>query len=300
MKKVIWILVALIVIFSSTYVIWREIEKRKDNESSQDDIVLRVSSDVGVWWWHKADADKYLRFAKQNGIDEIYYCDYDMNEQTSEFVLKAKEKGIKVYALWGEYQWIFNQTGFDELMTKYKNYQQTHQNAMFEGVHLDVEPHQVKDDEQTSDVNESFSENRHEYLTKYVEFVYYATNTYQSVMFDFDIPFWIDDAITFKGETKECFKHVIDMAGRVFVMSYRDTAEKIVDVANEELEYAKTKNKKIALSVEMTSSEGDQVSFEEESKKQLCKELEEVECLIDQEILFSVHHIETWFGLKEE
>ena len=41
------------------------------------------------------------------------------------------------------------------------------------------------------------------------------------------------------------------------------------------------KNKKIALSVEMTSSEGDQVSFEEEGKKQLCKELEEVEGVED-------------------
>ena len=300
MKKVVWILVSLIVVLSSTYAIWREIEKRKDDDVPQSEIVLDFSKDVGVWWWHKADADKYLKFAKENGVDEIYYCDYNIDENTFEFVKKAKENGMKVFALWGEFEWIFNHTDFDLLMTKYQNYQQTYNDAMFDGVHLDVEPHQAKDDEQTRDVNESFFANRTAYLTKYVEFVYYVTNIYGEIKFDFDIPFWFDDEIEFEGEKKECFKYVIDFANRVFVMSYRDTAEAIVAVASEELEYAKRKNKQIAVSVEMTSNEGDIVSFQEESKAVLCLQLKMLEELINQDYLLSIHHIETWENLKEE
>ena len=28
----------------------------------------------GVWWWNSSLGEEYLTFAKNNGINEIYYC----------------------------------------------------------------------------------------------------------------------------------------------------------------------------------------------------------------------------------
>ena len=252
---------------------------------------LSINNTLGVWWWHKADANKYLNFAKANGVDEIYYCDYTLNENTANFVKKANNAGIEVYALWGEKEWIFDTSGYDKLVERYENYQNTFSSHKLAGIHLDVEPQQY--------INSNTTNNeRNEFFKKYVEFVEYATQN-NNITIDFDIAFWFDDIITHNSETKEVYKFVIDYASRVFVMSYRDSAEKIYNVGKQEVEYAKLKNKKIFLSVETDNiEETPQITFYEEGKKIM---YEEIKKLISKqnEIGVSVHHIETWKNLKK-
>ena len=79
---------------------------------------LDLPNTLGVWWWTTESTDQYLQFAKDNGVDEIYYCDYNLNENSATFVSKAKALGFKVYALWGEKDWGEDRSGFDELMNK--------------------------------------------------------------------------------------------------------------------------------------------------------------------------------------
>ena len=124
-------------------------------------------------------------------------------------------------------------------------------------------------------------------------------NSSPDLTFDFDIPAWFDDEILFNGNLKPVYKHIIDIANRVFMMSYRDSADAIVSFARDELAYAKSKNKQIALSVEMDSDEGENVSFKEENKKILYNELSKLGGLLDQKFLISIHNIESWFNLKE-
>ena len=53
---------------------------------------------LGVWWWNKdLEIDKYLSFAKENNITEIYLCDSSFNEQTKDFISSAQNKNIKVF-----------------------------------------------------------------------------------------------------------------------------------------------------------------------------------------------------------
>jgi len=62
---------------------------------------------MGVWWWDDSlDAQTYLTFAHDNGVNEIYYCNSDFDDNTHEFIKKANEYNINVYWLTGEYQWI--------------------------------------------------------------------------------------------------------------------------------------------------------------------------------------------------
>lgn len=283
MKKTIIIIVISIFVLALGIGVYFLIPKNKA-------LTLKTDSTVGVWWWDDNVDDKYLEFAKNNGVDEIYYCDYSMDEDTSKFIEKAKQKGVKVFALWGECEWVLDKTGFDELMVKYKAYQQTYPEFDFEGVHLDVEPHQL----------DEFDDDRPGIMAKYVEFVYSVVSENEGINFDFDIPFWAHDMVEFEGNAKPVYAHVIDNANRAFVMSYRDTAEQIVDIAKEELLYAKNNNKTIALGIEMTSSEGDKVSFQEESKQVLYSEIKKLDELVDVDYVLSVHHIKTWESLKEE
>lgn len=79
-------------------------------------------------------------------------------------------------------------------------------------------------------------------------------------------------------------------------MSYRDTKDGILNVAKEELEYANENNKKIILSVETYSLEGDQVSFYEEGKSVLNNVLKELEGVSSG---VSIHHLKSWYELKD-
>lgn len=283
-KRKIWIFlsICLILVICITSVIIVNLNKKN---------TLNTNAKVGVWWWNKENSDKYLEFAASNGVDEIYYCDTGFTEETREFIMQANNKNIDVYLLCGEKEWIEDKAPFYNILLRYREFQSKNKDIKFKGVHLDVEPHQF------SDFNSS-EQKRKEYLDKFVNFVKTIVEENSDISFDFDIPFWFDDIIMFEGVQKPVYKHVIDSAGRVFVMSYRDTAAKIIDVASEELDYAKSLNKEIFISVQMSSDEGDKVSFIEEGKEYLIKELKKLDTMLDQSYGISIHHIKTWYELK--
>lgn len=258
-----------------------------------EEVVYKTDKTVGTWWWHQdIDEDKYLNFAKKNSVSEIYYYNSAFNEKTASFVQKANKKGIKVYVLWGDKDWIIDSTSFETNIQNYKEYQLEYPNSKFEGIHLDIEPHQFEDFNETP-------EKRHGYLVAFANLIYNTVHANPDIKFDFDIPAWLDDEIELKGETKALYKHIIDVADRVFVMSYRDSAKAIESFAKDELDYAKSISKKIFLCVEMNSSEGDKVSFKEENKKYLYSELKKLEKEVEQEFGISIHYIETWYRLKK-
>jgi hypothetical protein len=164
-------------------------------------------------------------------------------------------------------------------MSRYLDYQDAYPKAMFRGVHLDVEPHQDPD----------FSDNREDALLDYSAFVIRACADYGGL--DFDIPFWFDSAV---------YETVISSASRVFVMSYRDTAEAMRDAAAEELAYAKSLDKPVFLCAEIHSDEGDRVSYGEEGKSYMYGELNKLKAFTEYGKLgLAIHHIETWKALKD-
>lgn len=241
----------------------------------------------GVWWWNKSLGDEYLEFAKDNNINEIYYCDYEMNDNTYLFAQKCKRLNIKVYILLGEWQWVQNPEGLYSLIEKYKQFQIDHKNIL-SGIHLDIEPHQ----------SPSFSEERNTLLTKLCTLAYNINNTYKNIDISYDIPFWIDDIVEVNGVSKKAYEHMLDYSDKCFIMSYRDTKEKIYDVASDEMKYARENNKHLILGVETYSTEGDQVSFLEEGKEYLNTVLNDIKGDLDRNVCgISIHQIKTWYSL---
>ena len=241
-----------------------------------------------IWWWdNRIDTTTYLDFAKNNNINEIYYYSSSLNDKTDSFIEQANSKNIKVYWLIGKYEWIEDNSLLDEKFATYMTYQKEYKNK-FEGIHMDIEPHQ----------HPEFKLRRQELITKYVELVIALNNKYKDIKLEYDIPFWLDDKVTIDSITKPAYEFVIDNSSKVTVMSYRDSAEKIYDVAKEEIEYAISKNKVINLSVETSQNEDDIVTFYEEGKDYMMNELSKLRDMIPKNFGIAIHHIKSFYELK--
>lgn len=243
----------------------------------------RIQS-LGVWWWDTALTIDYLEFAKEEGVTEIYYCDSNFNNETREFIRQANARNIKVYWLAGEYQWLENADALYEKIEKFNQFQDFYSKTKFAGIHLDIEPHQHKD----------FDNRRLELIKNLINLSYNLKNSYPNISFDYDIPFWFDDEISYNEKTLPAYAHIINYSSRTFLMSYRDSAEKIYDVSKDEIEYAKKVNKQIFLGVETYSKEGDNVSFMEEGKIFMKNEIQKLRKMIPSNFGITIHQIKTW------
>lgn len=243
----------------------------------------------GVWWWDDTlDSGKYFEFAKDNGVNEIYYCSDDFDENTSQFIEKAKKENIKVYFLAGEYEWLSDSSNLYNKINAYVSYQKKFSNK-FSGIHLDIEPHQ----------NPEFDNNREELISNLIKLANSLKNKYPDITFDYDLPFWLNDEISFNGQNKEAYKHMIDVADRVFLMSYRDSADAIYEVSKDEIEYAQSVDKVLVLGLETKSNEGDKVSFQEEGKGYMYSEIINLWKLVPSGFGVTIHHIKSWYDLSE-
>jgi len=285
------IIMVILICISSFFLI-----KKKNNPSNNTNNSNKPNSsntaqsyNFGTWWWdNELDTDTYLSYAIKNNVTEIYFCDWNFDENTTKFLTKCNENNIKVYLLDGHYKWLTNDIKREKLFEKLNNFlnYQNNNSIKFAGVHLDIEPHQ----------DPNFDINRYDLIYKLIELMHNLDEKYPDIEFHYDIPFWLNDEIAFNDENKPAYKHIIDIADKVTIMSYRDSAEKIYSVAKEEIEYAKSINKQLNLSVE-TSENEDNITFFEEGKTILNTELEKIRKQIPENFGISIHHIKSWYEL---
>lgn len=243
----------------------------------------------GVWWWDNRLDDTYLDFAEENGVNEIYYYTSSFTEKTSDFISKANSKGIKVYWLTGRYQWIEDMSGLTELLDQYSAFQRQG-GSTFAGIHFDIEPHQ----------HPQFEERREELLSDFVNLVCDIRDSQPEEFIEYDIPVWLDDKVTLNGATKPVYAHIIDIASRVTLMSYRDSCQSIYDCAEDEIAYAKSVGKRLNLGVETgQSDEGGFITFYEEGAQFMYSQLEELKKLVPADFGTAIHHIKSWRELKD-
>ncbi len=248
------------------------------------------SKTYAVWWWDNTLSDEYLEFAVDFGIEEIYYCDSSFDESVKEFLNKCDKKGAKVYYLGGNYKWLTDQAKRQKLLEKLDDFVkfQNENKIKFYGVHLDIEPHQA----------DEFEENRVGLIKSLIELAKELKEKYKTVRFEYDIPFWLHDEIEVDGVNKPAYAHMIDIADKVTVMSYRDSSEKILSVAKEEIEYAKSVNKSLNISVE-TGEQEDIVTFYQEGMNVLNAELKKVKEQLPNDFGIAIHHIKSLKNLKQ-
>lgn len=247
---------------------------------------------LGVWWWWHSDINnpQYLDFLVANDVDEIYLCDDRFGTETADFINTCAQKNLRVYWLAGEYEWIENPEWLYEQMERFVAYQNAHPNSAFAGIHFDIEPGQ----------HEEFAARRTELITGLCDLAYHIKTNYNQLNISYDIPFWLDDIINYHGEQKEAYKFMIDYASRIFIMSYRDSATKIYDVAKDEYNYAKLVGKPLFFGVETVySDEANQVSFYEEGKNYMYEQLNQLQNYTHEKCHIAIHQLRGWYNLHD-
>ena len=241
---------------------------------------------LGVWWWDNRIDSTYLDFAEEHNVTEIYYYTSSFSQKTSDFIKDANSRDIKVFWLQGNYEWIEDIPSLKNRIDEYLDYQSQNEYP-FDGIHLDIEPHQ----------NPQFSDRRNELITSFVILSAQIKESYPDLWIEYDIPFWLEDEVTYKGTTKPAYQFIIDNSSRVTLMSYRDSAEAIYDVAQDEANYAATVDKPFNFSVE-TGEEEDVVTFFEEGATYMYEQLALLRKQLPSSCGIAVHHIKSWRELK--
>ena len=268
---------------------------------------------LGVWWWDiglikGSTGERYLDFLEDNDVTEIYLCIDGMQStggtasyaDVRAFVRQSRSRGIRVAALTGEVTWINpGNNGFQAYVDKVREYQaEASEEEKFYGMHLDVEPHQ----------HGSFSSKRATVMQWFADFMLGKAAPAASatgMLLEWDIPFWLEDTVKDpEGKSADLLELMAKTCDTLTVMSYRDTVEGMYDISVEEIAAAKKYGCKIVLGAECVSSEGDQVSYQEEGKAVMAAELNKLAKRLAADVGsgnygLAVHHITTWYSLKD-
>ena len=263
-------------------------EEGSDNEADGGDVGREPVEDVfAVWWWDNRLDETYLKFACEQGVNEIYYYASSFSDRISDFIRAASANGIKVYWLTGKYEWIEDYASLKAKLDEFKSFQNASE-YKFAGIHFDIEPHQ----------HPEFDERRAELITEFVELTFAVKRDYPEFEVAYDIPCWLDDEITLNGVTRPAYEFVIDNADRVTLMSYRDSADGVLKFAEDEINYALSAGKVLNLGVE-TGEEEDIATFYEEGAEYMNGQLDLLRETAPAGFGIAVHHIRSWRELTE-
>jgi hypothetical protein len=182
-------------------------------------------------------------------------------------------------------------------MERFMAYQDSaSEHRKYAGLHLDIEPHQ----------RPGFAENSEDFVQDFMDFIVWVYDTYRSrgISIDIDIPSWLNIfKVDYRGGKHILSEALIVEADRVFVMSYRDTAEGIYAIASDELAFAKSLGKQIILCVETghVADEETFISFYGRSLSYFYGELEKLYSLLDavyDNYGLSIHYITSWYAMR--
>lgn len=263
---------------------------------------------LGTYIWHAEHAitegDEILAFSKEQGIN-LLYVRLDLEqpyEAYADFVEKATEAGIEVHAMGGHPIWALEQ--YRERMLKLVRYvkgynQNVAPNQKFRGIHLDIEPY----------VMPVWREDRDEVLRQWMSnldaFVE-ETKRDSNLETSCDLAVWLDQFDVPDDPGTPFSKWVIARLDHVTLMAFRDYAEGpggIAAVSKDELRFADELNKKLIIAVEMKESgEGEHITFHEEGKAEMMRQLEKLPNLLAEHPSYkgnAVHAYEYWKTAKD-
>ncbi|WP_406615828.1 hypothetical protein ACJA25_00955 [Mycoplasmopsis hyopharyngis] len=250
-----------------------------------------IKNPLGVWQWRIENITiDSINFLVQNNIKEIYLKVNEIGQKEKNILQSLKQKGIKIYFLLGNKNFLLDDT---KLITKINDYISFNQKEkLFEGIHLDIEPHQFNQEWKVL-------EKRKELILKFLNLIKKLKNQFPLINFEYDIPFWFKDQITFDNKTKLLYEHIIDMANRTFFMLYRKQGIKIISLSKQIIEYAKQKDKQIFICVETSKTDEENISFYESDKTTMVDELLVIAQNIPSHFGIAIHHLEAFEKLKE-
>ncbi|UOQ43921.1 hypothetical protein MUN89_18950 [Halobacillus salinarum] len=260
----------------------------------------------GTYIWHAdtliSEQDSIIEFAKEKNINMLY-TRLDLTQPFSayqDFVEKATKAGIEVHAMGGHPTWALEEgkPHIEKLVNYVKDYNsQSADSQKFTGIHLDIEPY----------VNPQWTSNEQEVLKSWMKNItmFEEETNKANLESSMDLAMWFDDTKTPGHPDTPFNKWVIETVDHASVMAFRDFAEGsggIVDMAEDEVKYADELGKDIIISVEMKDVQNKDITFHDEGKEKMKKQLHTVEDNLSKYSSYngySIHAYKYWKSAKE-
>lgn len=275
-----------------------------DSGSSVDDDGSLVRA---MWIWGSeavidpARRSQLMDFAGDKGVTRFYAEAWSalVNEPDAlaEFIRTSHSRGIEVELLFGDREWAFyenHQTVLD-IADQMVDFVRRYPDARPIAMHLDVEPYSLqawKDDKE-------YVANQ---MLDLYELVYQRLDG-SGLLLVVDIPIWFDvHEITRNGETRLLHELVIDIVDGVALMDYRDTYDRIVNDAANELQYADRQQKTVVVGVETMCIEPETITFCEEGSDFMEGILERLDSEMPQQYGsytgHAIHYFDSYMALQ--
>jgi len=258
----------------------------------------------GTYIWRaetlKSEADDILAFAEKNDVN-LLYVRIDMQQPPAlyqKFVRQASAAGIEVHAMGGHPIWALTENR-SKMLTLVKWVAKYNQEAaadeQIRGVHLDIEPY----------VMPRWRADKESVLRQWMGNIeaFIAEAKAGGLETSVDLAAWLDGTPT-PGEADTPFSHwMIDRLDHTTLMAFRDKAENIVGLVENQMKYAEKSGKKLVVAVETKEShEGNFVSFHEEGVSEMNRQLQRVAQLLggySSYIGQAIHAYEYWKNGKD-
>lgn len=258
----------------------------------------------GTYIWRaetlESEGDEILSFARENGVN-LLYVRIDRERPFSmyrDFVRKAQGEGIEVHAMGGHPVWALapSKGKILALVDWVKAYNEEAAAAeKFRGVHLDIEPY----------VMPQWRENRESVLRQWMGNMqaFISEAKAGGLEASIDMAAWLDNTPT-PGQPDTPISHwMIERLDHTTLMAFRDHADSIVGLVENQLKYADSIGKKLVVAVETKEShEGKFVSFYEEGMGEMNRQLKQVTELLKGYSSYmgqAIHAYEYWKNGKE-
>ncbi|KAI1865355.1 uncharacterized protein JN550_008403 [Neoarthrinium moseri] len=254
-----------------------------------------------TWLWQSnliqdsAQVDDFLSFADSNDIMTVYaLIDRGMgNEVFYDFVARCNASGIVVEALMGNSQWILGQgePTFQSQLDWLEQYQgSADASSKFAGIHIDVEPWGL----------DGWTSNKETYVASFQSIITQLKSLGSSLGLPVaaDLPYWADKIIcpdTGKGLDVWALEN-LDTAT---FMTYRNTAEELLEVATAVLEAGNAAGKPVWLAVEtVAAAEAYLISYVGKSSANLFTDLTTIKTTAAKYTSFAGIAIHDYDGVK--
>jgi hypothetical protein len=278
--------------------------------AGERNLVLITSADKAqksTWIWDskliETDGDRILEFAANQKLTAIYLRyekTYPTQDVYRNFIRRANDLGIKVEALAGQSDWIYDN---NHIYIRQWIAAVTQYNASvgalerFQGFHFDIEPYTLG----MWKTNQTWVLEQWMATIRFIESEVKSSD--RSMKMAFDIPFWIN-SLTVPGSSYSFSAWLLEKADSVVIMAYRNKAlggNGIIARAKAIILEAATLKKQAVIAVDtLPSIEADYTTFYKSNSSLMESELKQVKeslSLYPSYIGIAVHDYVRWIEL---
>lgn len=255
-----------------------------------------------LWVWGSkvvldSDARNQLfAFAAEKSLNRFYLeaseaLRYDQDALAAFFTI-SQQRGIAVELLFGQPDWALpeNHHQVASIIDRVADFAARYPDLTVAAIHLDVEPYLLTE----------WETERPELIASFIDLLESARSRTHRIGLPLyaDIPIWFDEHGIFRnGQARTLHELVIDATDGVGLMDYRDTAERIINDASNELTYADRQGKPVVVGVETLCIEPTWITFCEEGSDYMDDVLHSVESELKSYSSYqgiAIHHFDSY------